>query len=134
VIRTVAAVLAGLVTALVVMTLVESVGHAMFPPPAELDPMTPEGMAAIVAQMPPAALLALLIAGLCGAVAGGIAATRVAGGERITEALVVGTVLTIGTLINVMTIPHPVWMGAASVAVQLPASWLGARLVARPGA
>jgi hypothetical protein len=30
-----------------------------------------------------------------------------------------------------MTIPHPMWMSAGSVAIQLPAAWLGARLVMR---
>jgi hypothetical protein len=133
VIRTVAAVLAGLVTALVVITLVEAVGHAIFPPPAGLDPMTPDGMSAIVAQMPTAALVAVLIACLCGGMAGGLVATRVAGGERITEALVVGALLTIGALFNVVTIPHPLWMSAASVTIQLPSAWLGAHLVARRG-
>jgi hypothetical protein len=130
-IRTVAAVLAGLVAALVVITIVEAAGQRLFPPPAGLDPMTPEGMAAIVAQMSPAALLVVLLAYLCGGVAGGAVAARVARDDRIAEAIVVGTLLTVAAALNVMTIPHPMWMTAGSVAIQLPSAWLGARLVVR---
>lgn len=130
-IRAVAAVLAGLVAAFAVITLVEAVGHTLFPPPAGLDPMTPEGMSAIVAQMSPAALLFVLLAYLCGAMAGGAVAARVVRGDRLVEAMIVGTVLTVGAALNVMTIPHPMWMSAGSVAIQLPSAWLGARLVMR---
>jgi hypothetical protein len=129
--RTLAAVLAGLMTALVVITLVEAVGHTFMPPPEGHDPMTPEGMSAIVAQMSPAALLFVLLAYLCGGVAGGVVAVKVSGGDRVIEALGVGTILTVGALLNVMTIPHPIWMSGASVAIQLPAAWLGARLAVR---
>ena len=111
--------------------LVESVGHTLFPPPPELDPMTPEGMSAIVAQMSPAALLLVLVAYVCGGIVGGIVAARVAGEGRVVEAMVVGTILTVGSLFNIVAIPHPLWMGAASVAVQLPSAWTGARIAAR---
>ena len=130
-IRSVAAVLAGFVAALAVIIVAEAVGHTLFPPPPDLDPMTPEGMSAIVAQMSPAALLMVLLAYLCGGVAGGMVAARVAGEGRIVEAMVVGTVLAVGAMFNVVAIPHPIWMSAASVAVQLPSAWLGARVVAR---
>jgi len=133
VIRSVAAVGAGLASAFVVIMLVETVGHTIFPPPTGYDPMTPEGMTAIVAQMSPAALLFVLLAYVCGGMTGGVVAVRVSGGERLAEALVVGAVLTVGTLLNVLTIPHPVWMSGASVSVQLPAVWLGARLGSRRG-
>jgi len=126
--RSLAAVFTGLVSAIIVITLVETVGHTIFPPPAGFDPMTPEGMSAIVAQMPTAALLFVLIAYLCGGVTGGVVAVKVAGSSRLTEALVVGSVLMVGALFNVMTIPHPIWMSVASVVVQLPAAYLGARL------
>jgi len=128
--RTIAAVVTGLVSAIVVITLVEAVGHTVFPPPAGIDPMTPEGMSAIVAQMPTAALLFVLVAYLCGGMAGGAAAVKVAGSGQVLAALVVGSVLTVGALFNVMTVPHPIWMSGASVAIQLPAAWLGARLAA----
>jgi len=126
--RSLAAVVTGLVSAIIVITLVETVGHTVFPPPAGFDPMTPEGMSAIVARMPTAALLFVLIAYVCGGMVGGVVAVKVAGSNRMAEALVVGSVLMVGALFNVMTIPHPIWMSAASVAVQVPAAYLGARL------
>ncbi|HUF47127.1 MAG TPA: hypothetical protein VMM93_04865, partial [Vicinamibacterales bacterium] len=130
-IRSLAAVVAGLVAAFAVMTVVEAVGHTIYPPPPDLDPLTPEGMAAIVAHLPTGALLFVLAAYVCGGLAGGAVAGRVARGRPVEPALV-GTVLTLGALVNVITIPHPLWMSAASVAVQLPAAWLGGRLVSRP--
>ena len=129
--RSLAAVVAGLVTAFAVMLVVEAIGHSIYPPPPGLDPMTPEGMAGIVAQLPLGALLFVLAAYLSGAFAGGAVACKVARG-RMTAPVVLGTMLTVGALLNVITIPHPLWMSALSVAVQLPAVWLGTRLVARP--
>jgi len=129
--RTVAAVLAGLVAAIAVITLVEAVGHSIYPPPPGIDPMAPDGMAAIVAQMPPAALVFVLFALVCGGLAGGAVSARIASARGLTEALVVGALLTIASLLNVFSVPHPIWMGALSVAIPLPAAWLGARLITR---
>jgi len=130
-IRSVAAVLAGLVASLAVITLVETVGHTIYPPPPGLDPMTPGGMAAIVAQWPLGAMLFVLLAFSLGALAGGAVAAKIAAEDRTVEAMVVGTFLTLGALLNVVTIPHPLWMSGVSVAIQMPSAWLGARLVVR---
>lgn len=129
--RTVAAVLAGLVAAIAVMMLVETVGHTIFPPPPGIDPMDPAGMAVIVAQMSPAALMFVLLALVCGGFAGGAVAARVTNRNQLTEALIVGALLTVASLLNVFSVPHPIWMGALSVALPLPSAWLGARFVTR---
>jgi hypothetical protein len=128
--RSLFAVVAGLVVAFVAIMVVEAIGHSIYPPPAGLDPLTPEGMAAIVAQLPVGAMIAVLVAYMCGGLAGGAVAGRLARGRMVEPALV-GTLLTVAALLNVITIPHPLWMSAASVAVQLPAAWVGARIVSR---
>ncbi len=127
-IRSVAAVLVGLLAAAVVITLVETVGLTIFAPPAGIDPMTPEGMSRIVAQMSPAALLFVLLAYVAGGLAGGAVAARISRGGRAGHALAVGAMLAVGALFNVVTIPHPLWMSVASVAIPIPSAWLGARL------
>ncbi len=129
--RTVAAVLAGLVAAIAVITLVEAVGHSIFPPPPGIDPMDPAGMAVIVAQMSPAALMFVLFALVCGGLAGGAVTARVANQHQLTEALIVGALLTVASLLNIFSVAHPLWMGVLSVALPLPSAWLGARFVTR---
>jgi hypothetical protein len=127
-IRSIAAVLAALVAAVVVITVVQSIGHFIYPPPPDIDAATPDGMAAIIAQAPVPALLFVVLAYICGAVTGGAVVAKVGAGPPMTRALVVGAVLTFAGLLNVLTLPHPIWLAVLAVGVHLPSAWLGARL------
>lgn len=129
-IRSIVAVLAALVAAVIVITVVQSIGHFVYPPPPDIDATTPEGLAAIIAQAPLPALLFVVMAYVCGALTGGAVAAKVGDGPPTSRAMVVGAVLTFAGVLNVLTLPHPLWLAVLAIGVHLPFAWLGARLAA----
>jgi hypothetical protein len=129
-IRSFVAVLAALVAAVIVITVVQSIGHFVYPPPPDIDATTPEGLAAIIAQAPLPALLFVVLAYVCGALTGGAVAARTGVGPPTARATVVGAVLTFAGLLNVLILAHPLWLAGLVVGVHLPFAWLGARLAA----
>jgi len=132
-VRNVLAVLAGLLVAGFTVFVVETIGHTVYPPPVGFDPTNPAGMAAIMGQAPFGALLFVIVAYACGACAGGAVAARLRPAAPIAHAITVGLVLTGAGVLNLLTIPHPVWMAIATAVVFVPAAWLGGRFLDRRG-
>lgn len=126
--RFVAGVVVGAIVAVVVVMLVESIGHVLFPPPAGIQAMDPADLAGIMARIPVGALVMVLLAWATGALAGGFVAAKIATLRRPLAALLVGGFLLAGGVWTMVTIPHPVWMMVLGVLLPLPAAWLGARL------
>jgi len=124
--RRLLAVVAGLVTGMIIVALVEGAGHALWPPPAGTDLRDPEQLKALLPTLPIGALLAVVVAWALGAFGGGWMAATLARSPR--EALVVGFLLLCLGVLTMVQIPHPLWMWVAGVAVPLPAAWFGARL------
>ena len=127
--RKILATLAGLATGFVVIMLLETVSHKLYPPPPGLDLKDPAALKALIASMPLTAFLLVLLAYALASLLGGLVATLVAGRRATGPALVVGGVLMAGGVANVVMIPHPAWFVAASLALYLPLAYAGARLV-----
>lgn len=130
--RTVLAVVLGLVMGGMVVFAIEVVGHLIHPPPADLDTGDREAMKRYVEQLPPAAFLFVLLAYAAGSFAGGWVAARVARRAPLVHAVIVGALLLAAGIMNVVMIPHPLWFTFASLAVFLPAALAGAWLARRP--
>ena len=69
------------------VSLVEMLGHMVYPPPEGLDPAHPETIIEAMKTMPGGALLAVVIAWILGAFAGSITATLIARHMAVTEFL-----------------------------------------------
>ncbi len=121
------AVVAGFVVANVVIAGTELVGSKVFPLPRGLDMKDPHALAAYVAGMPPGAVALVLFGYALGSFAGGVAATVISGRATLTPGLVVGAFVTAGGVLNLVQIPHPLWLALASLAMYLPFAWLGSR-------
>ena len=117
--------LAGILVAGLVVYLVEMLAHRLYPPPAAIDASTPEGARALMDQAPLPALVMVVAAWILGALAGGLVARRM-GGPGPQVWVVAGFVL-LGIVMNVMTIPHPVWMVNAGVLGTIVVGWLLSR-------
>jgi hypothetical protein len=130
--RGVLAVIAGVVAAVVVIMLAELGCSQLFPLPPGLDPTNREAIEAHVAKLPLIALLLVVLGWALGSIAGGWVAARISRTNATRSALIVGTLLLIAGVMNMMTIPHPLWMWIAGLAVYLPSAWLGARLAGAP--
>ncbi len=132
VLRSIAAVVVGFVMASVVMVIVESInGHWLYPELARsaVGMTDPEQLRALLAAAPVPALLVVVGGWTLGALAGGWTAARLAGRANGGHALAVGILLVAAGVMNNLMLPPPVWFWIASLAVLLPAAWLGGAAV-----
>ena len=123
--KNIAAGIAGVVIAGLLVWLVEMLGHAVYPPPTGLNFADPDAMRAYIDRLPLGALLFVAAAWFIGTLGGTFAACKIGDAKPMIFAIVVGGLMLIGTLFNLVTIPHPLWfsiLGLAGIAV---GAWLG---------
>ena len=126
--RSILAVLAGIVSAAIVVSLVEAGVSALYPPPAGLNMGDPAALEAYIQQAPFGAM-ALVVAGwFAGAVVGVGLACRIAKGSMRVAAVV--SVLQMAAVVsNFFELSHPLWMivsgSVLSVAGCALGAWLG---------
>lgn len=129
--RIVLGLLCGLVVAGITIFIVEALGHAIYPPPADLDIHNPDAMRTVMATMPPMAFVLVLVAWLLGALAGAWVAVRMVARSAIWPGIAIGVVILAGIGYNLVTLPHPVWMLPAALVLVPLSAWLGASLALR---
>lgn len=128
--KNIAAGLAGVVIAGLLVWLVEMLGHAVYPPPTDLNFANPDAMRAYIDTLPLGALLFVAAAWFIGTLGGTFAACKIGSAKPIIFAGVVGGLMLIGTLFNLVTIPHPLWFSILGIVGIIVAAWLGMTLSA----
>ena len=127
--RTILGVIAGLATMFIVIMAIEAAGHALYPPPAGLNPMLAEDMAKIMLAMPSAAKAIVVVAWVVGAFAGGWVAARIARQHPRIAAVIVAAMVMAGVIGMILQMPeHPLWMSALGLLLPIPAALAGAKL------
>jgi hypothetical protein len=120
--------IAGFVATFATIMLVQTLGHTVYPPPAELDMTDPAATAEFFGNLPVGALLFVLLAYFAGAFLGPFVAKWLGGGSGKPYALLLGGFVLGGTLVTVYQIPHPSWFIVAAI-IGIPiAAWYGAKL------
>ncbi|MGK6318392.1 hypothetical protein [Sphingomonas sp. DT-204] len=114
-------VIAGIVTAMVVIFVVEMIGHRIAPPPANLDMTDKAALSVYVEGVPFALELMVALAWFLGALAGGHVALRIA--HWPPASWIVAVVIAAGGIANVIQLPSPLWMQAAAVLAPLLGGW-----------
>lgn len=132
VVRSILAVIIGMLVAFVLIGLVQAIGMRIYPPPPGMDPTDVESIKAAMAQRPLAALLFVLLSYTTGSVAGGWVAARLAPKAKMTHAMIVAALLFGAGLRNLMTIPHPTWFAVVSSAIYWLSAWSGAVAASSP--
>ncbi len=128
-IRSLLAVLAGLVVAMIVIAAVEAAGHALYPPPPGLDLARAADQERLMSVLPLQAKIAVILAWFLGALAG--AATAIAIGRRVLPAWIVAVAIAGLGLWTTQMFPHPDWMLASAVVLPLVAVLVAKRLMIR---
>jgi hypothetical protein len=131
--RGLGAIMLGLLAGFLLIMSLEMSGARAFPLPAGIDPTNREQMTAAMAdgRIPVGAMVMVIAAYAAGSLAGGWMAARLAPTLKVRHALIVGAILTLMGLLNLASIPHPVWMQVATAMVFLPLAYLGGRLAER---
>lgn len=127
--RTILAVLAGAVVMWLTVFVLEFAGHALYPPPLELDPKDPTQLRQVVAQMPFGALAMLVLAWVAGAFTGGYTAAKVSRKHKRGAAIAVAVLVMLGVAGMVYLVPdHPTWVVALGLLLPIPTALLAARV------
>lgn len=123
--RNIAAGIAGVVVAFLLVLVVEKIGHAVYPPPADLNFADPDAMRAYIETLPIGALLFVAAAWFVGTTCGTCAACAIGTAKPVYFAAVVGGLMLVATAINLYMIPHPLWFSAVGIAGIVVGAWLG---------
>ncbi len=135
VLRNTLAALAGALTAMVLILLVQSLNRWVYPAPAGVTPENKEAFLAYLQAAPLAALLVVLASYLVGVTAGAWLAGRLSFNFPARQAIMVVALYFVGSLMNLLAFPHPAWFWVANFAAVLGAGWLALKLQpARPAA
>ena len=126
--RNIGAGIAGVVVAGLLVWIVEMVGHAVFPPPPDLDFANADAMRAYIDQLPLGALLFVAAAWFIGTLGGTLTACKLGTGQRYIYALVVGGLILAATVVNLVMIPHPMWFSVLGIVGIVAGAWLGLKL------
>ena len=126
-IRSLLAVVAGIVVAMLVIGGVEAIGHAVFPPPPGLDLARAEDQARMMEVSPFEAKLIVVAAWFLGSLAGACAAIAIA--RRVLPAWIVAVAIGAMGLWTTQLFPHPEWMLASAVVLPLVAVLVAKRLM-----
>jgi pimeloyl-ACP methyl ester carboxylesterase len=112
-----------------VVFFIETYGHSLFSEYQDVPNITePEAFAAFIETLPLGAFLFLLFAHSIGTLISAFLATLFSGQSRPIPAIVVGVLMLSAGVINLISIPHPVWFQVSEVIIYLPAALLGYKL------
>jgi hypothetical protein len=125
IVKRILAVIAGVAIGLVFVMIGDGCSMSLGHVPQNIDPSDKKAIAEIAAHMPLSAFLIMLVAYAVGAFLGGLVATLITGRQMSRPAIMVGTILTIGSILNQMEIPHPIWFLVASTLIFIPSAWAG---------
>ena len=136
-IRAILAVIAGVVSAIVVILIAEAIGALAAPSPAPPPNLTnAAAMREFLATLPWQSYAFILGAYVLGAAAGAIVAVRVSVNPDARTPWVVGGIMLAITIANLVALPHPAWFWVAAVLAISAGTILGRQLgpVGRPRA
>jgi hypothetical protein len=130
--RMFAAIPAGLLAMAIVVTIIELLGKAIFPPSPEMlaaierimkgDPAGRDAAVAALPSMPTGTYVSVVLAWIAGACAGAFTGGKVAGTFHRTIATGIGALTTLAVAANVFLIPHPQWVVVAGLVLPMTAA------------
>ena len=128
-VRSALVLLAGVVVAVIVVSIGDAVAGSIYSLPAGVDRSNPESMRQAVAGLPTAAFMLLLAGWVLAAAGGSYVAARTANHARPIHGLIVAVFVLVATVSNLAAIPHPIWLWPAVIILIPAAGWLATRLV-----
>jgi len=133
-IRSALVLLGGVIAAVFVVILGDTLVGNLYSLPAGTDSSNPESLRQAVAALPVAAFVILVAGWVVAAGVGSYLAARLATHARVIHGMIVALFVLVATVANLAKIPHPLWLWPATIILIPAAGWAAARLVVRPTA
>jgi len=130
--RAVGAIVVGVITAFVVITLAELFVSRIYPMPAGVTAGNSAAMREWISHLPAGAFLLVLCGWVLGALAAGFVSAKIERPASARRAAIIGGALLAASVLNMLRIPHPIWMWVGAIALIVPAALLGARVASGP--
>ena len=130
-IRCIVAVIGGILAGMVFNMAVIMLSWAIYRPPEGADMSNPETLKTYIDSLPLPGFLLVLVAHAGGALVGGFVAALIARRSALVLGAIVGGFFLLGGVINLYSIPRPVWFAIVDVLLYLPCGIIGAKLVPR---
>ncbi len=124
--RLILGIVIGIAAGIGVVMLGDMLNHRFFPPPPEVQITNPEAIRDYMQTAPVLSLLGLPVTWTIAALVASFAAAKI--GARRWAGWVAGGALFAATCLNLVMIPHPLWMLIAAIVFVPAAAWIGARL------
>jgi len=115
--RRILAVPAGLIAGIICITVIEKIGHQLYPPPAGAAGGDMTAMKDYVAHAPFMALFFVIIGYALAAFVSGFAASKIADNGKHTSAAVCGVIFLLITIYMMFSLPTPVWFWILGIIV-----------------
>lgn len=128
-IRSAVVLLAGVVVAVLVVILMDTLVGNLYPLPPGTDLNDAHSMRSALAGMPTTAFVLLLTGWVFAAGAGAYLAARLARRSAALHGFIVAGFVLVATVGNLAAIPHPFWLWPAAVVLIPLAGWAATRLV-----
>lgn len=132
--RALGGVIAGIVTATILVLAIEMAGLPLFPQPEGMDVRDMDSVRLHVADIHPGSFVMVLIAWSAAAFGGPWVARRIAGNAPAWPSLTVALLFLALCVYNLMVVPTPAWMIVGAVILVPLATWLGLRTPLTRGA
>ncbi len=129
--RSIGAGVVGLMIAILLVWLIEQIGHSIYPPPVDIDLSDPESARAQIAALPVGAVLFVGVAWVIGTFVGVSVACRIGRAKPVIYAVLVGGFVLAGAIAMIIIIPHPWWFTVVSLPAIVAAAYTAMRLAPR---
>ncbi len=123
--RNILALLAGIVAGGVAIALIQALNARLFPPPAGLDFRDQAAAAKYMGTLPVGAFLMVLLSYLIGFTLAVFLAIRLSLSSPERQGLLATMFFGAASVMNLMSLPHPMWFWIANLVVLMVAAWLG---------
>lgn len=128
--RNILAVIAGLVVGSAVNMGIIMISSSIIPPPEGADVTTMDGLKASMHLFEPKHFIFPFLAHALGTLVGAIIAALIAATHKMNFALAIGLFFIIGGIINVFTLPSPLWFTILDLAgAYIPMGWIAGKIV-----
>lgn len=131
-VRNILAAILGLIVGWVVFTAIQALSHLVFPPTVPLDTNNLESIKAYMESLTPAMYAVVLGGYAIGSFAAGLLIGKIAESKGNLIPIIVGGFFTIGWILNLIMLPHPIWVAVLGFFMYIPFTILGKNLTAGP--
>jgi sorbitol-specific phosphotransferase system component IIBC len=126
------AVLVGLVAATAIVFGADQISHLLHPPPQNLSFSNREAIEIYMLSVPFPAFLPMFSGWIFSSFLGAFVAAKISLHRKMVPGLITGGILFIGAMVNLFSIPHPMWMMVGAILLYMPAAFLGGKLGSKP--